>query len=199
MLTSLRQILANRAKALKSTGPRSPEGKLRSSQNVISHGLTDGNCIVIKGESRECFERLKQCFFERFQPSDPVTALQVEEMAVAKWRLRRLWTIESALYDNELDCIRKELDRTHSFRESEARVGLAYKSLHDKSQCIVHIERHQNRLTRQFERAYAMFHYLEHHHRGPRPENTTRLRDQRGSASDNVIEFRPLPPIRDAA
>ena len=35
-----KMLAANRANALKSTGPRSLAGKMRSSRNALSHGLT---------------------------------------------------------------------------------------------------------------------------------------------------------------
>ena len=39
-MTSEKQILANRANALKSTGPRSAAGRMRSSLNAYRHGLS---------------------------------------------------------------------------------------------------------------------------------------------------------------
>lgn len=39
-MASEKQIAANRANAKKSTGPKSPAGKLKSSQNAFRHGLS---------------------------------------------------------------------------------------------------------------------------------------------------------------
>ena len=39
-MTSLKQIEANRRNALKSTGPRTEDGKQSASRNAIRHGLT---------------------------------------------------------------------------------------------------------------------------------------------------------------
>src|SRR5438128_9105076 len=40
LMTSLRQIEANRDKALKSTGPKTKNGKQRSRRNALRHGFT---------------------------------------------------------------------------------------------------------------------------------------------------------------
>ncbi len=45
-MTSARQIEANRANALSSTGPKTDQGKQRASQNAIRHGLTAETVIL---------------------------------------------------------------------------------------------------------------------------------------------------------
>ena len=45
-MTSFRQIEANRRNALRSTGPKTEDGKRRSRQNAVRHGLTSETVIV---------------------------------------------------------------------------------------------------------------------------------------------------------
>ena len=45
-MTSFRQIEANRRNALSSTGPKTEDGKRRSRQNAVRHGLTSETVIV---------------------------------------------------------------------------------------------------------------------------------------------------------
>ncbi|MBZ5626757.1 MAG: hypothetical protein LAQ69_49980, partial [Acidobacteriia bacterium] len=78
-----------------------PEGKLRSSRNAISHGLL-ADCVVLPGESREGFLALHNQHLERFCPVDDVEAGMVEEMAAASWRMRRAWAIENVLLEDAL-------------------------------------------------------------------------------------------------
>ena len=46
-MASLKKILSNRRNSKKSTGPVSKEGKLKSSQNAIIHGLHSEKFVVI--------------------------------------------------------------------------------------------------------------------------------------------------------
>ncbi|MGA8626279.1 MAG: hypothetical protein WB686_16300, partial [Pseudolabrys sp.] len=45
-MTTVKQIEANRLNALRSTGPRTEDGKQRSRCNAIRHGLTAETVIV---------------------------------------------------------------------------------------------------------------------------------------------------------
>ena len=53
MSTSSAQLAANAANAQHSTGPRTSEGKNRSSQNASKHGLTAREVVIPPGEQEE--------------------------------------------------------------------------------------------------------------------------------------------------
>ena len=57
-MANVKQISANRAKAKRSTGPRSEAGKDRSRLNSWKHGLTAEE-ITITGEDADQFEAVR--------------------------------------------------------------------------------------------------------------------------------------------
>src|SRR5579883_3106756 len=87
-MSSLCRILSARANGALSRGPSTPEGKRRSAQNAIRHGLLS-ECVVLPGESVEGFAELLSQHVERFDPADGVEFGMIEEMAAAYCRLRR--------------------------------------------------------------------------------------------------------------
>ncbi len=100
-MASEKQLSANRRNASHSTGPRSVEGKERSSQNALTHGLT-ASTIVIMGEDEEKFSALLVGLIEELQALRPRGALElqlIEQLAAALWRLRRIPHLEAALFD----------------------------------------------------------------------------------------------------
>jgi hypothetical protein len=62
------QIAANRANALKSTGPRTAEGRAASRFNAIKHAL-DAESLVIPGEDSAEFEAFAAGYHDEFRPA----------------------------------------------------------------------------------------------------------------------------------
>jgi hypothetical protein len=88
-MTTEKQNEANRINAEKSTGPLTDEGKQRSSQNALKHGLL-AKRSVIPGEDPAEFDALVTWFENTFNPSNAYEASLVRQMADAGWRLKRM-------------------------------------------------------------------------------------------------------------
>jgi len=97
-MASDRQIAANQANALRSTGPRSLAGKARSNQNAIKHGLTAQHGML-PGEDPEEFKGLRQAMFNSLNPQGALENQLVERAASLMWRLRRFPVFEMALFE----------------------------------------------------------------------------------------------------
>ena len=97
-MATVSQITANRANARKSTGPKTPAGKVRSSQNALRHGLASRQ-IVLNTEDETAFQALYAEFLDEYQPADATERILVQQVAIAAWRLRRIQTLETVLFD----------------------------------------------------------------------------------------------------
>ena len=97
-MATRRQLEANRLNALKSTGPRTPEGKARSRRNAITHGLTARD-VVLAHEDPARFEALCEELRLRFKPRDAFEEELAGRIAALLWRLRRFPVFEAALLD----------------------------------------------------------------------------------------------------
>ncbi len=97
-MTSEKQLVANRANAKRSTGPKSKNGKARSSKNALTHGLT-GADIVVPGEDPEEFEALRAGLYVDFEPTGTIEHELIDRMADVFWRLRRVPKLEALLIE----------------------------------------------------------------------------------------------------
>ncbi len=96
--TSQRKIEANRRNALKSTGPRTPEGKRAVRHNALKHGLLAKEVIIDFAEFKEDRAEFDEFFSRLHQDLQPVGMLEemfVEKIAVDWWRLRRVLRSEA--------------------------------------------------------------------------------------------------------
>jgi hypothetical protein len=153
-MATIKQIEAARRNGAKSFGPKTDEGKLRSSQNSVRHGLS-GRIVVLQNESEEKFQELLQSLCDHYQPATTVERELVKEIAVARWRLRRIWAMETAMFDLEMDRQRKEVEESFSRIDEPTRLALAFTELSDNSRALSNLHRYEARLRRLSERATA--------------------------------------------
>lgn len=84
---------ANSSNAGKSTGPRTPSGKLASSRNALSHGLT-AVAALLPSEDPDEFAALELAIASNYIDS-PFVKPMVLQLASVMWRLARFRRIES--------------------------------------------------------------------------------------------------------
>ena len=95
-MTTEKKAEANRRNATKSTGPKSPEGKARSSQNAATHGLTAVSAIPVAGEAPDAYKESLERWVEDLAPTDLAQRALVERACRAAWKLDRCARIEDA-------------------------------------------------------------------------------------------------------
>jgi hypothetical protein len=97
-MTSYRQIEANRRNALKSTGPKSEEGKQASRCNALRHGLT-AETVIGALEDAEDYKAFEAAITADYDAQSAVERELVLRLASVLWRLRRATTMETGLFE----------------------------------------------------------------------------------------------------
>lgn len=143
------QIEANRLNALKSTGPRTVEGKARAALNALTHGLTSLR-IAAADESAEAYEQLRQRLGRELAPRCVLEAMLVEQIAQTIWRLGRVANLESAVLDEHIEKI--------ACLQNDKTAGVQKALLRDftlRNSTLMKVQVYQNRLERALHRALA--------------------------------------------
>src|SRR5579863_2385025 len=141
-MSSERRIASSRANGALSYGPKTPEGKLRSARNSIRHGVL-ARTIVLQEESAASFNNLLAAFEQELQPHGPVERSCVENMAVARWRMLRLWGMEKA--GLQLEMARQD----PNLQDAPTRAAGAFRALCDDSRSADLLHRYEIRYDRQ--------------------------------------------------
>ena len=104
---SPKQLAANRANAAKSTGPRTPEGKLRSSQNARKHGFNASTFAVVRLEDLQEVAHLRDDLIAVYQPVNSQELFAIERVALAQQSILRAARLEAGFFTT---CLNESFD-----------------------------------------------------------------------------------------
>ena len=127
-MTSFRQIEANRRNALRSTGPSTEDGKRRSRQNAVRHGLCAETVIEIV-EDVDDYSGFEAAVIADYDARTAVERELVLRLASLLWRLRRTTAIETDLLRIQAEILRDRQHRCEPPDQPEQRQNVLYRVL----------------------------------------------------------------------
>ena len=104
---SQKQLVANRANAAKSTGPRTPNCKVRSAQNARKHGFTASTFAVVRLEDLQEIDHLRADLLALYRPVNSQELFAIERLALTQQALLRATRLESGLFTT---CLNEAVD-----------------------------------------------------------------------------------------
>ena len=100
-IASDKQVRANQQNALKSTGPKTPEGKTAVRHNALEHGLLSQE-VLLPEEDEAPLKESGESLRAELQPVGELENLLVERIIATIWRLRRLERVVAGIFAFEL-------------------------------------------------------------------------------------------------
>ena len=125
----------NRKNSKHSTGPKTQEGKKKSSLNALRHGLT-GQVVVMPTEDLQLYQSHVESFEEEYNPATATEQHLVQALADTSWRLNRVAALETNLLSPAA-------------------------SLESQCKALANLSMHSQRLSRQFERTVTQLRDLQ--------------------------------------
>jgi hypothetical protein len=146
------------AKKPRSGGPRTEAGKARSSQNARKHGLLTEKIFILQTEDPAEWQKLQDTWIAKLEPKDDLELLAVNRIAFAQWRMHRLWAMETAAIDKEMDDQAPGFDdRYGADADPFLRGMLAFEAFAAKENGASLMHRYQGHLERCYARAFKSF------------------------------------------
>ena len=112
-MTTPAQIEANRNNAGRSTGPRTADGKGRSSRNAVRHGFRS-DLAVLPYEQADAWERHRDGVVRSLAPAGTLEEALACRVALCLWRLQRVAVYEAATATAAIESTKDEIERHRS-------------------------------------------------------------------------------------
>ncbi len=167
------QVRANRENAQKSTGPRTPEGKARSSLNALTHGLTSEDSLVF-GEDREEFVAFCAAWMAELAPVGVKEEALADRIAGSAWKLKRVGRAERRytwLYFIDHHSKRINLDELDAYHRLVVSDNMTADIL-GKERFFANLDRHEAHIEREFYRAMDRLDKFQAERTEERPRRT---------------------------
>jgi hypothetical protein len=127
-----------------STGPRTPEGKTRSSLNALRHGLT-GRVVVLPHEDLNAYRAFCADLMKDLAPEGPLEHQFAQTFCDTQWRLNRARSIEDSMFALGHDEPAGDIDPGHP--EVHAAMTAA-RVFRENSKAFVNLSLYEQRLQR---------------------------------------------------
>ena len=92
---------ASRSNGARSRGPRTADGKARSAQNALKHGLPAQKFVVLPEEDAQAYEAHQAALLGELAPEGTLQTLLARRVVAAAWRLERAERMEVKLFENQ--------------------------------------------------------------------------------------------------
>ena len=191
-MTSDLKSATSRANGAKSHGPKTAEGREKSSQNSLNHGFTAKKTVLLACENPAQFQEMLGDYAATYHPGSPIEEGLVNEMVACRWRMQRLRMIETALMDIEMQ---RELPEAENPDDPGYRMAFAFRRLVDGSRAISLASRYESRLHRIHEQSHRTLRELQNNPSvsAGAPEPTPAPAPE-SSVSDEKSRNEPTPP-----
>ncbi len=156
-MASTAQITANRANALKSTGPTSTAGKRRAASNALKHGLYSDTRINLFNEDPNFVKTLLTDLQAEYCPLTPTEHILVQQLATLQTRFLRAQTHYLALIDGQAEDMYLDLkERYEVDPDIDTRYALAFEKQSQSNRALEILSREIDRLPNKIRKTIEM-------------------------------------------
>lgn len=143
------QCNANRENAQHSTGPKTPEGKHRSSLNATKFGLT-GRTVLLPSDDLEAYDTFLQKWTDELKPVGIRELEYLRTIVDCKWRLNRIRSAEDGIFALGIQAFGSKIDTGQALTDSVITSALTADS---QAKALDNISRYEARISREFSKA----------------------------------------------
>lgn len=190
-MTSPKKVAANRRNALKSTGPKTPEGKARASRNNLRHGVLVAVPVIREMERTEEWDAHLEGVRTSLAPVGYLEEVLVDRAALLLWRMGRVARFERDSITAGVETAEKALAEETKFSTSRVDPYVLKLQAERASRAVRVFERLEAAQADEpvdLEDADAVLHYLDE-------DSASALEDEEGNYA--VVSIPGVPDDED--